>query len=215
MFEESQRRAELQRLYVDENKTVGEISSVLGIGVATVFQRMLRLGIPSTPEQKPTYSARTRSDIVIPSEYSPALAEFFGIMLGDGTLSHYQAVVTLGTKELAYAEYVILLMDKLFSVRPKIGVRKNGYRDVYMGSTALTAWLRSGGLVRNKVASQVDIPNWIFSDDRYMQGFLRGFFDTDGSVYRLKFGIQVSFTNHSAPLLNSVRSALILLGYHP
>lgn len=213
--EERKKYAQLHRLYIVENRTVGEISSVLGIAVQTVFQRMMRLGIPSAPERKEKYIAKRRGDITIPKRYSSHLAEFFGIMLGDGSLSHYQAVVTLGTKEQKYAEYVVRLMEKLFSVRPKIGIRKNGYKDVYLGSTELTAWLQQEGLVYNKVRAQVDIPRWICAEKLYTRHFLRGFFDTDGSVYRLKFGIQASFTNYSAPLLHSAREGLIQLGYHP
>lgn len=48
-----------------------------------------------------------------------------------------------------------------------------------------------------------------------MQSFVRGFFDTDGSVYKLKYGIQISFTNYSKPLLESLQSVLIKLGYNP
>lgn len=48
-----------------------------------------------------------------------------------------------------------------------------------------------------------------------MNRFLKGFFDTDGSVYKLRFGTQISFTNKSLPLLQSTRRMLLLLGYQP
>ena len=48
-----------------------------------------------------------------------------------------------------------------------------------------------------------------------MKAFLRGFFDTDGSVYKLKFGIQLSFTNKSMPLLTALQKALFELQYKP
>ncbi|MDP2669161.1 MAG: LAGLIDADG family homing endonuclease [bacterium] len=64
-------------------------------------------------------------------------------------------------------------------------------------SIALTEWLKKEGLVYNKVVSQVAVPKWIFSKKEYMANFLRGFFDTDGSVYKLCFGAQISFTNIS------------------
>lgn len=208
-------RRELYNLYVRKNWTIREIGSILGIAESTVFQRLERLGIQSTPELKRTYAARRRSDITIPKHYSLRLAEFLGIMYGDGSLSYYQIIVTLGTKELDYANYVLDLMENLFGARPKIGIRKTGYRDVYIGSREISDWLKDQGLAYNKVRAQVDIPKWIFKKKKYMEGFTRGFFDTDGSVYRLRFGIQVSFTNFSAPLLNSLRRILIALDYHP
>lgn len=213
--EEQNKFKKLQQLYVKENKTIGEIGIILGLAQSTVFQQMKRLGIPSTPGLKKTCIARKRTDITIPSGYSKELAEFFGIMLGDGKLSYYQVVVTLGTKELAYAKYIADLMKELFGVRPKIGFRKNNFKDIYLGCVDLTEWLRKEGLVYNKVLSQVGVPRWIFLKKEYKQNFLRGFFDTDGSIYRLKFGIQVTFNNRSEPLLQSTHRILKLLSYHP
>src|ERR1035437_5221247 len=148
-------------------------------------------------------------------KYTENLAEFFGIMLGDGHVSHFQVVVCLGTKEASYAEYVSLLIKKIFKTKAKIGIRKTYYRDVYVGSTAITSWLLKEGLVNKKVVSQVDVPKWIFTKPEFMKRFLRGFFDTDGSIYKLRFGIQISLTNFSGPLLLSLQSMLFKLGYTP
>lgn len=214
-LERQKKFTELHYLYVEKNKTIGEISRTLGIAESTVFQQMQKLGIPSAPHRKPTSIAKKRNDVVLPKRHTRLLAEFFGIMLGDGKLSYYQVVVNLGTKEQAYAEYVVDLIASLFGAKPKIAFRKTGSKDVYLGSVDLTEWLRRRGLVYNKVASQVDAPRWIFTRREYTKCFVRGFFDTDGSIYKLRFGIQLSFTNKSAPLLHSIRKALIMLGYHP
>ena len=48
-----------------------------------------------------------------------------------------------------------------------------------------------------------------------MEGFLKGFFDTDGSVYRLRFGVQLAFTNRSLPLLRGLKYSLDVLKYFP
>lgn len=212
LTEEQAKYEELFRLYVTENKTLRDVANLLGLAESTAYERLVRLGIPSTPEKKERYPARRRSDVVIP-QYCEDLAEFFGIMLGDGKLSYYQVVVTLGTKELSYAEHICDLMEKLFRVRPKIGLRSTGYRDVYIGSRDISEWLQREGLVYNKVLSQVDAPRWIFSNKKFKERFLRGFFDTDGSIYRLRFGLQISLTNKSMPLLRSGQRMLKQLGY--
>ena len=211
--EEQFYRNQLLGLYVAQNLTIGEIGRVLGVAESTVFDRMQRLGVASIPERKPGYCRR--SEVIIPESYSEELAEFLGIMLGDGHISHFQTVVTLGSKELEYVEYVADLMQRLFNARGTICVRKNGYRDVYIGSVALTAWLKEGGLVNNKVTAQVGVPSWIQDRPVYQERFIRGFFDTDGSVYRLRFGRQISFTNMSRPLLDSLREMLSALQYKP
>lgn len=206
---------ELRQLYVVENKTIREIGALLGLAEQTVFQRLQRLGIPSTPERKQTYAARLRDDIVVPRRKTPRLAEFMGIMLGDGRVALYQIIVTLGTKEIEYVHHVARLMEVLFGVVPGIAIRNTGYRDVYIGSKELVGWFLDAGFAHNKVRAQVAAPRWLFMRNDYLQAFLRGFFDTDGSVYRLRFGIQISFTNHSLPLLHDIHRALIRLKYHP
>lgn len=209
--EEDTYRKELHSLYVTQNKSIGDIGKELNIPYQTVFDRMRRLGIETTPEKKLKYQNR-RDDVRLPKQ-SVRLAEFLGIMLGDGHVSHFQAIVTLGTKELEYVQYVQALMEELFKVKATISVKKSGYRDVYIGSTLITKWLKDQGLVQNKVAAQVGVPAWIMTDTKYMRAFARGFFDTDGSVYNLRFGVQISLTNKSAPLLLALQDMLRKLGY--
>lgn len=211
--EETHYRNQLHKLYVVQNKTINEIGRELGLAESSVFDRLRRLDIKSTPDRKVRYLNR-RSDIILPKE-SPQLAEFLGVMLGDGHISHFQTIVTLGTKELPYVRYVQNLMQELFQVPAKISIKNTGYRDVYIGSTLITRWLKAQGLVENKVRDQVGVPSWIFTNKKFMSQFVRGFFDTDGSVYALRFGIQLSFTNHSVPLLHSLHSMLLKLGYKP
>jgi DNA-binding transcriptional regulator WhiA len=212
--EEACYRKELKQLYVKENKTIDEISKIIGIAPQTAYDRLKRLGIKTCPQRKAHYNNK-RTDVKIPTHYTPDLAEFFGVMLGDGHVSHFQMVVNLGDKEMEYARYVVGLIEKNFHIKPKISVRKKGYKDVYIGSVDVTSWLVSEGLVFNKVKSQVDVPKWIFSDEEFMKRFLRGFFDTDGSVYKLCHGMQISLKNYSHPLLKSLQKMLSRLGYKP
>lgn len=212
--EEGQYRDELQNLYVRQNKPLGKVAITLRISEATVFQRLRRLGIPTQRYLKSGYNNK-RADTYVPSAYSPELAELFGVLLGDGHISHFQVMVTLGSKEVSYARHVKTLLDRVFGGAPRIAVLKKGYRVVYLGSVAATAWLMREGCVRNKVSAQVDAPRWIFKKETYITAFLRGFFDTDGSVYKLRYGTQISLTNKSLPLLCSLQRMLRKLGYTP
>lgn len=212
--EEDKYRSELFNLYIKQNKSLFEVSKILGISEQAVFRRLKRLGIKTQPYLKKNY-LKKRTDVKIPSKYSEDLAEFFGIMFGDGHISHFQVVVSLGNKEEKYAEYVRSLIEKIFKTDAKISLRRGGYRDVYLGSVDITSWLLKQGLVSNKVKSQVDVPLWIFNKNNFMKGFLRGFFDTDGSIYELKYGIQMSFCNRSLPILKSLQLMLKKLEYNP
>lgn len=212
--EENEKREELRLLYIKENKSIGEISKILKVGESTVYDRMVRLGVKSIRHKKAGFNNK-RNDITIPNKHSDELAEFLGILLGDGHITPTQVTVTLGTKEYEYVKYVAVLMQDLFGVKAKILLIKDGHHVVYIGSMEIVNWLLSMGLTRNKVRDQVDIPKWIFSRKSYMKNTLRGLWDTDGSIYSLKFGVQMSFTNKSIPLLISVRKLLLNLNFNP
>ncbi len=215
IVESNNYRSELDYLYTIKNLTIFEVAKKLGIKFQTVYDRLVRFKIKINPILKANCARKRRSDISIPKMYSPDIAEFFGIMLGDGNLSKFQVCVTLGSKEDGYVKYVALLMKNIFKVNVHCCVRKGGYKDVYLGSRELVDWFMSEGLVYNKVKEQINIPKWIFNNTDYMKRFVKGFFDTDGSVYKIKFGVQISFCNYSKPILNSLHSILKRLKYSP
>lgn len=206
-------RLELRRLYVHENKTIGEIADILNVGQTTVYDRLIRLNVPIDRSKKQKHNNR-RSDIVLPNRYSDTLAEFIGILLGDGHLTPTQVTVTLGTKD-EYVDFVKDMVSKLFRIQSKYMTAPQNAHIVYFGSTVAVKWLLSMGMVFNKVKQQVDVPSWIFSKKNYMRAAVRGLMDTDGSVYLLRSGVQMSFTNCSKPLLESFRRMLMQLNFCP
>ena len=215
--EENRKREELLDLYVNQNKAIGEIGKILSIGESTVFDRLKRLDIPTFPERKPHYLNKKRGSLVFP-DFCENLAEFFGIMLGDGHIGLGQIWIYINTTtDRKYIPYVENLLEFLFGIKPGHHYRKNDDMvDLFISSVELINYLKEKGLfVTNKVKYQVDIPSWILNKDSYKKSFLRGFFDTDGSIYNLKFGTQMSFCNKSIPLLLSTRKILLNLGYRP
>jgi hypothetical protein len=140
-------------------------------------------------------------------------------MLGDGNIAAAQLRVTVNAQtDLAYIPYLQDLFERLFAFRPRLARSRHGRVDLYLTSASLVRCLSTIGLhSRNKVRDQVGIPRWIFDSLEYRQRFVRGFFDTDGSIYRLKrfHAVQLSFRNRSTPLLDGTRQALLDLGYHP
>lgn len=207
-------KKELHNLYIVNNLTINEVGKILEIAPQTVFKRLNILGIKTCSEKKVGYQNK-RSDVFIPKKRTKELAEFFGIMMGDGSLSKNQVMVTLGSKEDSYVDYVSELMSNIFKTKTSVSTRKAGYKDVYIGSVDLSNWLVREGLVFNKVKNQVDVPKWVLQKDEFMISFLRGFFDTDGSVYKIRHGVQASYTNRSLPLLEAARYMLKKLGYSP
>lgn len=159
-------------------------------------------------------------------EESADLAEFIGIMLGDGGLTHFQCIIYLHSeidKEFAY--YVSNLMNKLFGITSKIYThKKHKVLRVSVSSVNLVKYLVSKGLsLGNKVYLQVGVPLWILSNEEYIKACIRGLIDTDGSFILHKYKIKekvytypkISFSNRSEPLLEFVYQGLRKLGFNP
>lgn len=156
-------------------------------------------------------------------EKSPELAEFVGIMLGDGGVSTYQATVTLHSRDdLEYSHYVCQSIKLLFGYKPSVLPRKGCLAlKVLMSRIEIVRYLKSVGVpIGNKMHHSIDIPKWIKERPDFYIPCIRGLVDTDGSVFKhtyLSKGKRysykkLSFTSGSMPLLNSVYSLLTTLG---
>ncbi|GEM_PF-205445 len=158
---------------------------------------------------------------------SSELAEFIGMMLGDGCLcSAFQAALYFNTEtDRPYADYMDALAVSLFGIKPHhatiAGTRAGA---LVFSSKRLVDYLLSLGLKRgDKVTHQAGVPAWITANVGYRRSCLRGLMDTDGSVYAYqhlvagkRYGhVAWCFTNRSLPLLHFARDTLRLNGYRP
>lgn len=171
-------------------------------------------------------------------EDSKELAEFYGIMLGDGN-SHKTSFYNSRTdKRGTYTikivgdvrfdnkylvEYVKPLIENLFDIQVRVGrfKPKGGFENSKNGmfieahGVELINFLESKGFKPgNKIKNQLRIPEWITSRENFLAICLRGLYDTDGSVYKItnQNSHQICFTNYNLGLLNDVRDSLLKLG---
>ena len=119
---------------------------------------------------------------------SKELAEFFGILTGDGYINYYsnkhEYVIEISGHSEDDSEYFQYLSDlflKLFNVKPCLYIRNN-QNSAYLRlrSKGVFYFLKGLGFVIGR-KEQIGIPSWIWENDRYMYNFLRGLIDTDGS----------------------------------
>lgn len=158
---------------------------------------------------------------------STALAEFMGIMLGDGCLnSAFQAAIYFNREtDGPYALFVTELARQLFNVGPRQWddpASKGGA--LIFSSAHLVRYLMHLGFGRgDKVTQQAGVPAWILADAELCRTCLRGLIDTDGSIYRYGHTVYgkrylhqaLCLTNRSHPLLAFAAETLIANGYHP
>ncbi len=159
---------------------------------------------------------------VLPKKFSNDLAELYGILLGDGTLTKYYIQVYLNiTSDKMYIPYVLQLARKLFPESPvtTFPVPHNSVNIVQISSTDVCNFFKKIGFDR-KIRS---IPKWIINNKEFTKATLRGIFDTEGSVgikyFKGKNGNyfykQVTFTNKNENILNFIEKSLELLDYKP
>lgn len=174
-------------------------------------------------EQVKAESDRLKSHL---SESPVELAEFVGVMLGDGGLYDDQVQINLNrTDDAAYADYLAALIQSLFGIPVRVQERpERNLLVLRLYSRGLVDYLQTIGLsVGNKLAQQIKVPGWIWGGEDYMVACVRGLFDTDGSVYartkryrdRVYQYPTLTFSNRSPGLLDAFQALLTQLGYTP
>jgi len=172
----------------------------------------------------PKRSHRKKVDLPIAS---PQLAEFMGIMIGDGGINNsWQVTITMNAiSDKPYANYIYNLCIKLFGIAPAIRKRKNRQALVIsLASTTVVDFLVARGLCRgNKLAQGLIIPRWILTNRKYKLACARGLIDTDGClfIHKHKVGgkfyknIGLCFTSHSPELIRQVSTIFEEFGIIP
>lgn len=171
-------------------------------------------------------------------EDSKELAEFYGIMLGDGNSNKSSYYLSRKNKRGTYTltivgdsrfdrvyllDYVKPLIENLFGIKAKFGNfkpksnfnnSKNAMFLILQGVRAVNFLENKGFKPGNKIKNKLTIPIWIKKNDEFLKACLRGLYDTDGSIYKLtnQNSFQICFTNHNLYLLSDVRDSLLSLG---
>lgn len=158
--------------------------------------------------------------------YSEELAEFVGIILGDGGVSRRQITITLNKEDDSeYIHYVVYLIERLFKLKASISPRSDSKATVIIVSrSALVKFLGTMEIYpRNKVLYQIAVPRWIWTQKEFKKKCIRGLLDTDGCFYIDKHTIKekiyrnagMNFSNRSLPILKFINETLLELGLSP
>lgn len=154
---------------------------------------------------------------------SKKLAEFVGVVLGDGCLTRDQCQISLNSiDDRRYSQYLQVLIANLFDYTPSIILQKKQslIRVIVSGVNFVNQMNTLGLKIGNKTKQEVDMPNWIKDNKNFYLSCMKGLFDTDGGTfihrhwsgghYYRHFGL--TFTSASQPLLNSYSHGLTHIG---
>lgn len=141
--------------------------------------------IPSTKEDRARFTK-------LPDKPSEEIAELIGILTGDGFMNHYTSrgwnefVIEISGDsrhdKIYHTTYISPLIKKLFSIEPRVYYSKNeNSMKLALRSKHIFLFLKELGFPCGK-KGQIQIPEWIKNNDKFMTAFLRGFADTDGCL---------------------------------
>lgn len=181
--------------------------------------------ISSAKQQNYPSNFKTLKKIKSPRS-SEKLAEFMGIMFGDGHLAVYQASVTTNSEtDEEHARYVAKLFNDLFGVKAKLRFLKYEKAvHIIASSKNLVHFLHSLGMpIGNKIENNLSMPKWIVVNTKYQEAFIRGLFDTDGCVYldhhtikgKEYLNLGWTITSYADKFREEVLATLVKLGFSP
>jgi len=144
------------------------------------------------------------------------LAEFIGILLGDGNLNNNNLRVILDVREFHYKKYVKGLFKKLFNCGiNECKVKAKQAIVLYKSNKTIMDIIEGYGLKKgNKMKNDMGIPKWIKKEKLLLRWCLRGLIDTDGTVSfdKRDCKILVGFCSYSPKLLQDVKESLEKFG---
>src|SRR3989344_5347737 len=128
-----------------------------------------------------------KEGLTLPQETSVELAEFIGILAGDGHVGHHtdyhHSVEISGHKidDIEYYQYVKNMFVKLFNLNIRLIEVKNQLTiKLKRQSVGILSFLELIGY--KKIHCIIKVPDWIWLDEKYSKAFIKGLFDTDGSL---------------------------------
>lgn len=168
------------------------------------------------------YNRNNKKEVLLPTKRSSELAELFGVLLGDGSVTPYYTKVYLNRiADAGYDTYILSLMKQLF-LKNNICIMDRparGTKELQISSKEVSDYFIQLGFN----PKERTVPNWIKENNDFTKAAIRGLFDTEGSIgikkYKGKNGTahyhQLTFTNKNKPLVEFVRSSLESMGYAP
>ncbi len=148
--------------------------------------------------------------------FSKELAEFTGIVMGDGGITKSQVMITTNSiDDRKYGYFVKKLIKKLFAVNASVYFIDNHTAMIIAVSRKKLVEFcnkKLGLNIGNKLKQGLCIPNWIKGNLEFEKSCVRGLIDTDGCIFDESHNIKgkkynykrLNFTSASLELRKSV-----------
>lgn len=155
-----------------------------------------------------------------PFPESSELAEYIGVVLGDGNISNFprtERILIVGDlNKMGFIKHYAKLTEAIFRKKPSVGFIKNTNAvriSLYQKNISQRLGIPTG----NRSNLKFNVPNWITNNEVFIVKFIKGLFEAEGSlsIHKKTYTYNFQFSNKNNSLLKIVKDTLILLGYHP
>lgn len=166
---------------------------------------------------------KLRGTAKTPNELTPKLAEFVGMLLGDGSITSFKNQICISMDAVLDKKYINEITKTyfidLFGKEPLIyqSKRSRNIRCLIYSREICTYLTLVLNLPKGerKYSIKNIIPEVFFKDKELLKAVIRGLFDTEGGFYQHnKTSPRLYIYNTSKYLLKSIHRALIELGYN-
>ena len=148
------------------------------------------------------------------------LAEFIGVVLGDGHMSRFprtdELTIFSNFNNPGFIKRYSGLMEKIFGKEPYVA-KMSRVNCVRIRIYQKNIQKRLEVPYSPRGHRWIEIPDWILNDGRYIVRYLRGLYEAEGShcVHEKTSTYKVFFTNRNVSMLRNVYMLVKSLGYHP
>ncbi len=158
------------------------------------------------------FQTTINNNVTIPQDLNEDICEILGQLIGDGSLQ--RGKIKLASADEEVVDFYRAVLQKEFNLSTsveKCGISKR-CKTYCTASVILTAYLEHIGVILTNCYSKTVPPIIYTRNDREIAAFLRGLFDTDGSIVNSRGNnSKISFTSVSEKLLSQVLVLLAML----
>lgn len=154
---------------------------------------------------------------IINPKMSVELAEILGVINGDGHLGKngQEISITGNALEKDYFDYLKVLFERTFNLEFRLFMTTSTVLKLKIYSTELSKILnKEFNLPLGKKKGRLYIPKQVFSSDNFLISYIRGLFDTDGTIYiRRKKDMVIEIISADPNYLIQIKKALVRLNF--
>jgi len=180
-----------------------------------VFLNLKKLAEIKIGNYKKLHKDKYLKKEIHPLKINSACSEILGVLNGDGHISNlnHEVCVVSSSLEEDYSLYLKKLFEKNLGL--KFNILKQGNKSKLRAYSKQLANLLSEeyGLPKGKKIGKLKIPRQVFNSRILLASYIRGLFDTDGTIYvRRKRNLALEIASADERFLKEVRIALDILG---